>query len=392
MVVETPENIIPEKHSEESPVPSFVKWIFGGITIFIILAVVFYKRKMIYSKEETIEDEKETDHFAHLTHNLFIGFKLLIGLFLVFLAYTWPFVSKSGAPFNWSLFIPCIVLFAISAILLVILFYSYNKSKDKTNFWTVGYNKIWLSVALLLFILSISLASAYGDGGLMKSDPWKMIAECVIFGISTGLGVCVLFISRSISAKKSINWKDLFLYKFLPFFFLGFVGDIISENSGFNTLGFDKDPDMKFVPAGTLTYFVYFVISCVAILLIMSLFSKHKYKSLKEGTGFSDMFPSRVKDSNFFKKTLGTNLFQLVIEGIILGCIGAAPLFLMQDNRQHLNDNKELQIVTIEHFAELTGKILLCHLILQFTGVYANILDVGDGNGSEIEMKGEKIL
>jgi len=318
---------------------NFYKFIVALLCIIIVSTIIYYNKNHITSGQKT--------------HDSFILFKLVCCLFFLFLAYTYPFMPNNESQNYSSKQIAGIATSIIFFTLSVIIFTVYYKLK----------NRILLVFSGLLFGISIIVPTIYGDSGLMKSNTSTMMLECSVVGLSVALGFTILYISRAISTGRyralftKQNILKFIIKKFIPLFLLGFIGDIILEDSGFNNIGLSDEPKYKLLPSTLLTYFVYFVIACVVVLFIMSCFSHKKSIGYEAG------------------KFVNYNLFQFIIEGILLGAVGAAPLWLMEKNRKSEDQFNNQKTSIALHFVEVTIKIFICHLILQFTGVYDKILN-----------------
>ena len=318
---------------------NFYKIIVGLLFIINISTLIYYNKQHLTSGEKT--------------HDTFILFKVICCLFFLFLAYTYPFMPNNESEKYSSKQIAGIATSIILFALSIIIFITFYKLK----------HPLLLIFSAVLFGTSILIPTIYGDSGLIKSETSTMMLECSVVGLSVALGFTILYISRAISTGRyrilftKENILKFIIKKFIPLFLLGFIGDIILEDSGFNNIGLSDDPKYKLLPSTLLTYFVYFVIACVFILFIMSCFSDKKSIGYEAG------------------KFINYNLFQFIIEGLLLGAIGAAPLWLMEKNRKSDAQFKNEKTSIAIHFIEVTIKIFICHLILQFTGVYNKILD-----------------
>ena len=325
---------------------------------------------------------------GHWTHTLFLLFKAGCGLFFFVLAYWYPFYGNTRPDLKWGIgsSLGCL---AISFIIFIIVGKQTHEMNPVEMFKK---KKLYTSIGILFLLVSIGIPSFFSNDSdnLLLSNPGMFTLESFVMGISLALGTLVIYVSRSFSAGqfKFPHIDTFFLERFIPAFLAGFAGNFILENSGINnSFKAVEDANWKFLPSNVTTYFVIVVVSFVGICFVMSLASAN-WKLGNSGTGFTD----KIRNIPYIGKTLAyafnNNILQFFIEGILLGIIGAGPIWLIEYNRNpHFLEGKPSIML---HFIELIGKIFICHLILQFTGVYKNFLIMGKESTSEAGKKREK--
>lgn len=217
---------------------------------------------------------------------------------------------------------------------------------------------------LMLIIMSIYYPLKFKSTGIIKTKPWLLFFESIVFGLCTIVPFIMLVLLRN----NKYNAKDIFKFCIL-LFIIFFIINYLLELSGFYEYSFSKpEPTIKPVCEQNYTdtekmlqsldfslrVIFYLVIGVVILMIFIAIFFIHD----------SDLQYNKFKGKKRW--------FVFFIESLLFGAMSAVPIYFIAKNRESLDPKK-----TSGEFLIITFKFMLINMALQFSGFYNHFFRKG---------------